>query len=192
MTANIKGASLIHTLGILREVLGISRFQAIVAACPPRTQQLIRRTLVALEWIPLELWSPFLQAIFEVACNQDELQFRRLLRAVYKRDFTTLYRTHLQTTTPQAILQKTTELWSSYFDTGSMTLAPGEATSGQEALTVQLRDLETSFPLYTVILQAYLEQLMIMAGAPRCTVQRTHEQLADGKLSCDYLVRLGA
>ncbi len=200
MTANIKGASLIHTLGILREVLGISRFQAIVAACPPRTQQLIRRTLVALEWIPLELWSPFLQAIFEVACNQDELQFRRLLRAVYKRDFTTLYRTHLQTTTPQTILQKTTELWSSYFDTGSMTLAPnktpnetpGETASDQEALTVQLRDLETSFPLYTVILQAYLEQLMIMSGAPRCTVQRTHEQLAGGKLSCDYLVRLGA
>ena len=170
MTAHINGASLIHTLSILREVLGAGRFQAIVESCPPRTQQLIRRTLVALEWIPLELWSPFLQAIFERTCHKDELQFRRLLRAVYKRDFTTLYRAHLQTATPQAILQKTAELWASYFDTGTLTLLPGDAAGAPP--TVQLRDMETSSPLYFVTLQAYLEQLMIIAVAPRCTIER--------------------
>lgn len=190
MTAHIRGASLIHTLGILREVLGASRFQTIVESCPARTQQLIRRTVVALEWIPLELWSPFLQAIFEHTCHKDELQFRRLLRAVYKRDFTTLYRAHLQTTTPQAILQKAAELWASYFDTGTLTLAPSE-TIGQSPI-VQLRGMETSFPLYFVTMQAYLEQLMIMAGAPRCTIARAREQLTDGRLSCDYIVNLGA
>ncbi len=81
MPTRIKGASLINTIGILREVLGGSRFQEIVTRCPVQTQNLIRRTLIALEWVPLEQWAPFLQAIYEHICHKDEPQFRRLMRA---------------------------------------------------------------------------------------------------------------
>ena len=37
MATRIRGATLINTLAILREVLGATRFQAIVAGCPART-----------------------------------------------------------------------------------------------------------------------------------------------------------
>ena len=197
MSARIKGVSPINTLAILREVLGGTRFHSVVAACPLETQQLIRRTLVAGEWISVELWAPFLQAIFEQVFRNDEAQFRRLLRAVSKRDFSTVYRQYVTQTSPMQVLDQAPNLWTSYFDSGSLQRAPqgGEAgeSSGAEndpRIILQMRDLETSFPVYAVAMHAYLEQVLIMAGARQVVIERRNEQLRDGKLSCDYLVDL--
>lgn len=195
MAARIKGASLINTIGILREVLGVARFQEIVALCPPQTQNLIRRTLIAVEWVALDQWAPFVQTIFEYICRKDEHQFRRLMRAVCKRDFSTLYRSYIAQSSPQAVLEKSSTIWSSYFDSGSLTMAPeAPEAPGQDAQqpTLQMRDLETSFPVYAMTMHAYLEQLMIMTGAQRCTIRRARERLDNGKLSCDYIINLGA
>ena len=191
MAARIKGASLITTIGIMREVLGVARFQEIVARCPVPTQNLLRRTLIALEWVPLDQWAPFLQAIHEHICHRDDPQFRRLMRAVCKRDFSTLYRSYVNQSSPKSILDKADSIWSSYFDSGSLTLLPGPPEEKPQQLTLQMRNLETSFPVYAVTMHAYLEQLMVMAGAKSCTVQREHESLQDGKLSCDFVINFG-
>lgn len=191
MPSRIKGASLINTIGILREVLGVARFQEIVARCPPQTQNLIRRTLIALEWVSLEQWAPFLQAIYEHICHKDEQQFRRLLRAVCKRDFSTLYRSYVAHASPQSVLGKLESIWSSYFDSGSLALAPEPPEPGSQRWVVQMRGLETEFSVYSIMMHAYLEQLMVMTGAKTCTIQRAHEQQDSGKISCDFIVQLG-
>lgn len=176
----------------MREVLGGTRFQEIVARCPIQTQNLIRRTLIALEWVPLEQWAPFLQAIFEHICNKDEPQFRRLMRAVCKRDFSTLYRSYVAQASPQSVLDKLDSIWTSYFDSGSLSLSPDLPEPDSKLSKVQLRDLETSFPVYTIMVHAYLEQLMFMTGAKSCTIQRGNERQISGKFACDYTVNLGA
>lgn len=188
MATRIKGASIINTIAILREVLGAARFQAVLQACPQETQQLIRRTLVAVEWVPLEQWSPFMNAIFEQACRKDEHQYRRLLRAVCKRDFTTVYRVYLNTPTPQVVLDKSPSIWSAYFDTGTLTIGTTQNVLGRERITLEMRGLETTNPIHAITMQAYFEQLMLMAGAQQCSVQRTREEIRDGKISCDYIV----
>lgn len=192
MAARIKGASLINTITILREVLGPNRFRAIVATCPVETQQLIRRTLAAVEWIPLEIWAPFLQAIYDQVCRKDEQQFRRLMRAVCKRDFSTVYRIYLAHASPQTLLDQASSIWCAYFDSGTLTKdASSGGEGGHDNVTLQMRGLETEFPLFAITMHAYLEQLMVMAGAQRSTIQRAQEQFLDGKLSCDYVVNLG-
>lgn len=191
MAARIKGESLINTIGILREVLGVARFQEIVALCPPGTQNLIRRTLIAVEWVALDQWAPFMQTIFEYICRKDEHQFRRLMRAVCKRDFSTLYRSYIAQSSPQAVLEKSSTIWSSYFDSGSLTLAPESADHDPQQPVLQMRGLETEFTVYAMTMHAYLEQLMIMTGAQRCTIRRARERLDDGKLACDYIINLG-
>lgn len=191
MAARIKGASLINTIGILREVLGVARFQEIVALCPPPTQNLIRRTLIAVEWVALDQWAPFVQTIYEYICRKDEHQFRRLMRAVCKRDFSTLYRSYIAQTSPLGVLEKSATIWSSYFDSGSLTMAPEARDSELQPPTLLMRDLETEFPVYAITMHAYLEQLMIMTGAQRCTIRRARERLESGKLSCDYIINLG-
>lgn len=188
MPPQIKGAFLINTMAIVREVLGTTRYQQVLQACPAETQQQLKRTLVAVEWVSMALWSPFLQAVFENGCRKDEQLYRRLLRAICKRDFSTVYRAYLNNATPDSILNKLPNIWSAYFDTGTMAHVSSEPEGDKTRATVQMRDLETSLPLYAVTMQAYLEQLVLLAGGRQCTVQRVRERLHGSKLSCDYLI----
>lgn len=227
MSSRIKGVSLINTLAILREVLGGNRFQTLVSTCPQETQQLIRRTLIAGEWISVDVWAPFIQAVYEHVFRKEEAPFRRLLRAVCKRDFSTVYRQYVTQTSPQEVLDKVSSIFGAYFDGGSLERVtssfeptPDEAEATDEELAEQaaapteelaapptptpqtveppdarirleLRDLETHFPVYAMALQAYLEQVLHMSGAPHATITRVRQQLRDGKLSADFLVDLG-
>src|SRR5262249_4274505 len=154
-----------------------------ITSCPIETQQLLRRTLVAVEWIPLDDWAPFLTQLYERTCRRDEKAYRKFFRAVCKRDFSTVYRVYLSQPEPEIVLNKLSNIWSPYFDSGSLTLAPRsskEAEIDEESpptvIALEMRDLETSHQLYAITLQAYLEQLMVMAGATRCTVQRARER----------------
>lgn len=186
--SRIKGASLINAIGVLRDFLDPARLQALAAQCPVESQQLLLRTLVALDWVPLAAWTPILQVVYEQIFRKDEQQFRRLLRAVCKRDFTGVYRVYVKLNSPHEILNKVQSIWPAYFDTGSLTTEPREVPSGQHQVIVKMTDLETSAPLVATMMHAYLEQLMAMGGAANCIVSRGKERLFGGKLSCDYQI----
>lgn len=190
MASRIKAASLINAIMIVREVLGAARFQALVERCPAETQPLLRRTLVAVEWVALDQWAPFLAALFENVFRRDEPQFRRLLRAICKRDFSTVYRVYLNHASPHGVLSKATSIWAAYLDTGSLTTEPKEITSADRQVVIHLRGLESGHSFLTMVVHAYIEQLMAMAGADACTVQRSSEQQTRGLLSCDFLITL--
>lgn len=191
MGSSIKGATIINTLSVLRELVGSEGAQAIVASCPRETQQLLRRTLMAVEWINVDVWSPFLAAILERVTGRDELKYRRLIRAVCKRDFSGLYRVYLQNADPISLLAKVQSIWSAYFDSGTLSASALEPKSGVQQSLLELRGLESTSPIYLATVQAYIEQLLIMVGAPKSSVQRRRESHLDGRLACDYLVTLG-
>src|SRR5262249_7213635 len=111
-----------------------------------------------------------------------------LMRAVCKRDFTTLYRVFLNTISPQLLLGKVPSIWSAYYDTGTLTQESRSVVEDRTRVRLQLRDLETTNPLFAITTQAYLDQLMHMSGAQHCVVQRENERVNDGKLSCDYAI----
>lgn len=108
-----------------------------------------------------------------------------------KRDFTTLYRAYLTQATPQDVLRKTSNIWAAYFDSGTLTVARGESVAGDEPVKLEMLELETTYTVYAMMMHAYLEQLMVMAGAKTCTIQRSRERLLYGKLSCEFLVDFG-
>lgn len=189
MPSQIKGSALINTVGIFREVIGASLFQALLDACPAETRQLLRRTLIALEWVSLDAWTPLMQAVLTGPCRGEEQQFRRLLRAVCKRDFTTVYRVYLNGASPETVLEKMPTIWSGYFDTGSLDVGTSQVEGNLQKVTLKMRDLETQFPLHTLTMHAYLEQILLMAGAKNLVIQRANEVSQRGKLSCDYSVQ---
>lgn len=191
MGSSIKGATIINTLSILREIVGSDGAQAIVSSCPRETQQLLGRTLMAVEWIGVDVWSPFLSAILERVAGRDEIKYRRIMRAVCKRDFSGLYRVYLQNADPLTLLAKVQSIWSAYFDSGSLSATTLESKNGQQQSLLELRGLESTAPIYLVTLHAYMEQLLIMVGAGKATVQRRRESHLDGRLACDFLVTLG-
>lgn len=189
MPTQVKGATINNSIAVFREFVGAPQFLDLADRCPPETQQLLRRTLVAVEWVPLEAWTPVLQIMLDHVCRKDEGLFRRLIRLVCKRDFSSTYRVYVNSTTPRTLLDKASNIWAIYFDTGSLRSSAVEIAAGQSQAVVALRELETNSSVFTIVVHAYLEQLIVMAGAERCVVQRSKEQLIFGRLSCDYLVQ---
>lgn len=190
MPTRIKGATIINTLSIVRELVGSDGMQSIITSCPRETQQLLRRTLMAVEWVSVDVWSPLLIAILDRVTARDENKYRRLIRAVCKRDFSGTYRIYLQNADPMALLEKLQSIWSAYFDSGTLSAVPQDAKNGVQQVILELRNLNAADPIYLVTLHAYIEQLLIMAGAQKATVQRRRESHLDGRLACDYLVTL--
>ncbi len=186
--SRVKGVPLINSIGVLRDMLGPARLQAMTKLFPAESQQLFSRSLVALEWVPLDHWAPVLQVVFEQLFRKDELQFRRLIRAICKRDFSGVYRVYVKNTSPHEVLSKAASIWTAYFDTGSLTCEPAEVSSGLQQATLKMRDLHTEFPIFALVMLAYIEQILDMAGAENCTVQRGKELLMLGRLSCDYQI----
>lgn len=186
MPTRIKGATLINTIVTVRELTGPVVFQALVDGCPAETKQILTRTLMAIEWVPVDSWSPFLTAMLERLAKRNEEQYRRVIRAVCKRDFTTVYRALMQGATPVSILGKMQVIWNAYFDSGTLQVRPGQTLGQTQRTEFLLRDLETSSNIYALTVQAYLEQVLNMAGALSVTVHRQKELLKDGRLSCDY------
>lgn len=190
MAASIKGATIINTMSVIRELLGSDGTQTLIASCPRETQQLLRRTLMAVEWVSVDIWSPLLTAVQERITGRDEIKYRRFIRAVCKRDFSGTYRIYLQNADPLALLDKVQSIWSAYFDSGTLSATTLEAKNGEPHAVVELRNLIAAAPIYLATVQAYIEQLLIMAGASKSTVQRRRESHLDGRLSCDYLVTI--
>ncbi|HMY59188.1 MAG TPA: hypothetical protein PK472_13080 [Pseudomonadota bacterium] len=186
MPSRIKGATLINTIVTVRELTGPVVFQALIEGCPAETKQILPRTLMAVEWIPVDTWSPFLTAILERLAKRNEDQYRRIIRAVCKRDFSTVYRALIQGATPSTVLGKMQNIWHAYFDNGTLAVKPGQTLGQTQRTEFQLRDLETTSNIYSITVQAYLEQVLTMAGAHSVSVHRQKELLKDGRLSCDY------
>ena len=183
MPARIKGATILSTISLVREACPPQKYQELVANCPPETQQLLRRTLVALEWLPADVWAPFLVILLNQICRRDEGKLRRLMRGVFQRDFTTTYRASLAGMTADGLLTKLPTLWPLLFDGGSLR-AQALGTSG--TVLVELREFPTVSTIYAVVCEAYVEQLFTMVTAGRVEVRRLREQLSNGLLSCDY------
>lgn len=190
MPTSIKGAPLLNCMAVVREVAGVKRYDELLSGCPIETQHLLRRTLMAIEWVSLDAWSPFLQAIFERLANRDENQFKRLLRVICQRDFQTIYRPYVLNAKPTTVLGKMQSIWSAYFDSGSLSAGPLTVSGSQHELTIQMRDLETSSSVMFMVVHAYLEQVLAMVGAKDFQVVRNKEARSGmGRLSCEFHVR---
>lgn len=188
MPTRVKGATLINTMALVRELVPPQRYQQLIDQCPSDTQHILKRTLVAVEWIPVDNWSPFMEAVFEHVARRDEDQYRRLMRAVCKRDFTTVYRTYLNGVSARALITKLPQLWSAYFDGGVMTTRETASHDGVTQAQAEVRDFESRSMIFAPVIHAFIEQLLSMTGAQKLLVTRVRDGRRDGLMSCDYLM----
>lgn len=188
MGIRVKGAMLISTLALMRELVSPPQYQALLAACPPETQHLLQRTLVAFEWIPADVWSPFLDAIHDQIAKRDETRFGKIMRAVCKRDYTTTYRSHIHCVNPRALVAKAPQLWNLHFEGGSFTTREMASHDGVTQAQAEVRDFETKSMIYAPVIQALIEQLLSMTGAQKLLVTRVRDGRRDGMMNCDYLM----
>lgn len=188
MGIRVKGAMLISTMALMREGLTTNQYKALLDACPSETQNLLQRTLVAFEWIPADIWSPFLEAIFDQIAKRNETSFGKIMRAVCKRDYTTTYRSHLNGVTPRALIAKAPQLWPLHFEGGSFSTREVASHDGVTQAQAEVRDFEAKSLIYASVIQALIEQLLTMTGAQKLLVTRVRDGRRDGMMVCDYLM----
>jgi hypothetical protein len=188
MQIRVKGATLINTMAVVRELVSPQRYQFLINQCPVETQHLLKRTLVAVELIPVDSWSPFMDAIFEHIAGRDENQYRRIMRVVCKRDFDGVYRSHINGVSARALIAKGPQIWNVYFDSGTLTTREIASHDGVTQAQAEVRDFETRSMIFAPTIHAYIEQLLIMTGAQKLLVTRVRDSRRDGVMSCDYLM----
>lgn len=190
MATRVKGAAILDGVSVVREVCGAARFEKLALACPQDTQKLLQRTMMAIEWVSLDLWTPFLEVLHAQLALHDEPRFRRLLRAFCQRDFQTIYRPYIQSATAVSLCPKIPQIWSAYFDSGSLSPGALSVQNSVYAVSVQLRDLVSESPLVTIMVHSYIEQVLTMVGAKECVVARGKEtRQQQTRYSCEYLIR---
>lgn len=187
MQSRVKGATLLSTIALLREALPPQKYQELVTACPAETQQLLRRTIVALEWLPADAWSPFLSTLLEQVCRRDENKFRKFMRSVFKRDFSSTYRASLAGVTPDQLIQKLPALWSLLFDGGSLRV---ESIGSGPTSLIELREFACRSPIFGLVCEAFVAQLFAMVVTGRVEVRRLREQHIDGRLSSEFTLTI--
>lgn len=193
MATRVKGAAILDGVSVVREVCGAARFEKLVLSCPQETQRLLQRTMMAIEWVSLDLWTPFLEVIHAQLALHDEPRFRRLLRAFCQRDFQTIYRPYIQSATATSLCPKIPQIWSAYFESGSLLPGCVSQQNNVYAVSVQLRDLESVSPLVTTMVHSYIEQVLTMVGAKECQVTRGKEtRQQQTRHGCEYQIRFRA
>jgi hypothetical protein len=184
---NQKAASIIDNLVVAREMLGPSTFAAVLATVPAATRALCERRLLPVEWVPNDDWFPFTQAVLDHAYHGDEELLRRMARKVCERDFNTFYKVILKIlVSPDFLLERAAKLWRTYHDSGDLRVVSKEKRGGRMHIHFRVEGLETRFPVFGALMQAFIEQLLHMTGARDIRVER-QLHLSDGKLDGDFL-----
>lgn len=186
MSTSIKGATVVNTIGLLRELVGRDTLNMLIEYSPPEVQQLIRRTIIAIEWVPADLWALFLEVLLKHLAHQDEIKFRKILRAICKRDFTSQYRAYIQGASVLELIDKLPTVWSAYFNSGALSVGSLVSTNNNYSISLRLSDFHGRSPVYVILLHAYLEQLLRLVGAGDPVVERGHDQQRSGIWSCEY------
>jgi hypothetical protein len=170
---NVKAASIIDTIDVARELLGAATLAEVVAGLPPETRALFERRVLPVEWIPIDDWMPFNQALLERAFHGDEEQLRKLARKVCERDFNTFYKVILKILiSPDFLLERAAKLWRTYHDSGELVVVSKEQRGGRMHIHMRVEKLRTQYVIFGALMQAFIEQLFHMTGARDIRVER--------------------
>jgi uncharacterized protein (TIGR02265 family) len=185
---NIKASGVIHNIEIVRDLLGPAKLAELAATLPAPTRSLLERRLLPVEWIPVDDWMPFQQALLDQHFGGDESAFRKLVRKICERDFNTFYKVLIKLVmSPDALIERAAKLWSTYNDAGTLRVVDKQVRDGRTEVRLHVT-MPTRCPVYGAGVHAYVEQLLQMAGARDLRVER-QQRMSPAGLECELTAR---
>lgn len=117
----MKGLNCTSTIAVLRKRLkDADAFERFVSDLPTGARLLCTRRISALEWVPLDQWTPVEEAILAKLCAGDYQKYRELTAEIVSADFSGVYRVFLKVPGPGFVLRKSTTIFAQYFTGGSI------------------------------------------------------------------------
>ena len=113
-----KGVGFAHAKAFAQERWGEDGWKAILEKLRPTDREEIGAAL-PMGWYPLALYARLIQAIDEVQGAGDMALNVQLGRFEAERDLTTIYRIMFRLVNPATVVEKTTDYWRKFHDTGT-------------------------------------------------------------------------
>lgn len=121
MRGQSKGSILIHARDYVLERLGTNGWERILQELHPDDRALFGGVLLSASWYPVVHWNRLMDASLPRLGRDPNEGMRVLAGHIAKQDLNTVYRLVLKLGSPEFILKRTGQLWSRYYDTGTLT-----------------------------------------------------------------------
>jgi hypothetical protein len=181
----LKALSILQARAYSLEKFGVDAIERVQASLSEEVRsQLYSEHLLPVDWIEVELAVQHVQAYDNVLGTGDGELASSLVRAVAERHFKGLYRVVFLVASPQAVLEKSSRLWTRYYDRGESLVTvhePGHATSR----IVGCPDLPLG---HEILILPYQEEVLRQCGAKQPSAVHTR-CVATGAEHCETEIR---
>jgi hypothetical protein len=163
-----KAAAVIDSLYVAREMFGEEALASMISRLEPGARAFCERKLLTVEWIDYAAWFPFNVAVHRELCGGDDLRFRRFIRKVAERGFSTVYRMFIRLPSTDFVVDRATKIWGTLFDGGELRVKKRERDGDVRRIVIAL-DVPLPEPLFGVIVCEVMELLATMNGSKSIT-----------------------
>lgn len=177
-----KGTAFLHDEEYVRRTYGTDGWAHVMARMP-RAAAEVRSSIVAVGWYDDELLVQTLCAVEEALRDRDPDIIVTLGRYAAETDLTRIHRVFLRMASPAFVLERATNLWNRFFDTGHWDVQRLEG--GVDGLLV---DAGIVHDVFCRNLQGYLQRLFELVGARAVTVGHPECRVRGGAC-CRFAIR---
>jgi hypothetical protein len=171
----LKAASIVNNIALLRERLSAEKFAQLEAALPENSRKLLARNILAVEWIEGAVWFPFQETVRK---QLGDASFRALMHEVCERDFNGIYKFFMRNfVSPSLVVSRATKVLETYARGSELRVEDKGTAQSVRHLVVHMRSNETH-PMWPVLVEAFMEKLLLLAGASELSV--AHENVVQG------------
>ena len=175
--AQIKGTNLAHTRAFVMKEFGELGLAKVREGLGRETQSAFD-SFVATNWYPASIFVELVHALDRTLGNGDGKILERAGAYGAEYDLTRIHRLLFRFANPGFVLEKSTEIWSRFFDTGEWQISRPSPTSAEGVL----RDFGIVDKALCEYLRAYLRRLFELVGAKQVEVRHTECRARGGKV----------
>jgi uncharacterized protein (TIGR02265 family) len=112
--AEFKAAGLISMLRMLREMVGAEAYDALEAALPPDTRELVRQPPLAMSWLPNRHFDLVVERALVGPFGGDTRKVVELAQRAMIDDLNSVYRVFIRLLSPEFVLRRAAKIYGQY------------------------------------------------------------------------------
>lgn len=116
-----KGSVIVYTREYVQRRLGDDGWAKVLAASSEPQRAFLESVVLASSFYPVEHWNDLLAVVLPMLGPNVTDAMRELSGYIAHQDLSTVYKLVMKFGSPEFLLRRTGQLWSRYYDTGSLT-----------------------------------------------------------------------
>jgi hypothetical protein len=121
MAGNSKGSILIYTREFVQTRLEAGAWERVLAQLEPEDRALFAGVPLASSWYPVAHWNRLMGVVLPMISHDPAESMRVLAGYIAQSDLSSVYKLVMKLGSPEFLLKRTGQLWSRYYDAGSLT-----------------------------------------------------------------------